>query len=193
MNFEKQKIETLENYKKALKEGLVDKKIIKILDVINQNPNYYTTSSCSGRISLDILGKRKKEHLWVFKSHKTITKEQLKKGIEFALKEKVNNLYLKVDSFILHVVCKDLNAANFLLNLTHKLGLKRTGIIQLDKKIIVEILGLDRLEFPLILNNNLIINLDYLQDITDLANKKLVRNWERLEILYLSLKQKLNY
>ena len=129
--------------------------------------------------------------MWIFKSHNTIKEEKIRSSIEFALNKKVDNLFLKVDSFILHVVCKDLKAANLLLETLHQLGLKRSGIIQLNKKIIIEIIGLDRLEFPLIIEKELIINLNKLEKIVDLANKKLLRNWERMYILYLALKDKL--
>ncbi|HIQ51128.1 MAG TPA: hypothetical protein EYH54_04110 [Nautiliaceae bacterium] len=191
MSFEEEKKKVLFEYKNALKKGLVDKKIVKILDLINRNPYYYTTSSCSGRISLDIEGNKKKEHFWIFKSHKIIKEKDLKKVLDFALEKNLNNLFLKVDSFILHVVCKNLDFAKKILNIAQNLGLKRSGIIQLDKKILVEILGLDRLEIPLLIDKDLVINLNVLDKVVFLVNKKLIRNWERLEIFYLSLKKEL--
>jgi len=43
------------------KKGSVDKKIIPLIDKINSKDEYYTTSSCSGRIMLMADGKTKKD------------------------------------------------------------------------------------------------------------------------------------
>ncbi len=51
-NFDEQKDKAMEGLRKALKEGKVDEDIIPLLEKINSLENYFTTSSCSGRISV---------------------------------------------------------------------------------------------------------------------------------------------
>ncbi len=51
MNFEKEKKDCLSKIDKS-KKGSIDKKIKELVDLINSLKDYYTTSSCSGRILL---------------------------------------------------------------------------------------------------------------------------------------------
>ncbi|MEO2154620.1 MAG: hypothetical protein ABGW69_02325 [Nanoarchaeota archaeon] len=184
-NYYKEK--ALREFDNAKKLRLIDKKILLLLEVINKKENYYTTSSCSGRITIDVEGKNKKEHLWLLKTHKTIKKEDLIKVFELINKNKkiISNAHLKVDSFILHIGCKSLDDAHLLLEACKKIGLKRTGIIQVYPRILIEILGLDRLSLPVFLENSFLINTkeESIEKVVDFANRKLIKNWERIELL----------
>ncbi|RLF92142.1 hypothetical protein DRN82_00495, partial [Thermococci archaeon] len=51
-NFERAKKEALMSLEIALRRGEVDEDIIPLLEKINSMENYFTTSSCSGRISV---------------------------------------------------------------------------------------------------------------------------------------------
>ena len=51
-NFKSEKMHILNEYQKSLNEGKIDSKVISILEIINSYPNFYSTSSCSGRILL---------------------------------------------------------------------------------------------------------------------------------------------
>ena len=55
MVFEQQKKTVLSKLDKS-KKGSIDKGILKLVNTINKNSNYYTTSTCSGRIILLELG-----------------------------------------------------------------------------------------------------------------------------------------
>jgi len=52
MSFEDYKKKAIISYTDAKREGLVDKDILRELDKFNKLKDYYTTSSCSGRILL---------------------------------------------------------------------------------------------------------------------------------------------
>ena len=72
MTFESNKKTILSKIDKS-KKGEIDKPIKKLIILINKSKNYYTTSSCSGRIVL--LAKKsgeKKGSKWLFSSHKKI-------------------------------------------------------------------------------------------------------------------------
>jgi len=58
-NFLKQKSDFLKKIDKS-KKKTIDKEIIPLIKSINKKPNYYTTSSCSGRIVVLKKGLQKK-------------------------------------------------------------------------------------------------------------------------------------
>ena len=62
--------------------GKWDKQIINFCKKINSKENYYTTSSCSGRIILMIDQEKKGENLFLFVSHDKIKFEDLKKELD---------------------------------------------------------------------------------------------------------------
>lgn len=56
------------------KKGSLDEKVVPLLTEINKNPNYYTTSSCSGRVYLWKGTGKKSETQWLKVSHDLIDK-----------------------------------------------------------------------------------------------------------------------
>jgi len=82
MGFDKEKKEFLSKKDKSRK-GSVDNKIKKLVNKINSLPDFYTTSSCSGRILILALPKSNKknkvQHLFV--SHRKIKFIQIEKII----------------------------------------------------------------------------------------------------------------
>ena len=79
MVFKKLKKDFLSKKDKS-KAGKIDKDIKKLVDMINSFSNYYTTSSCSGRIILLTIPKsgKKNEVKWLFTSHNKINFNDLK-------------------------------------------------------------------------------------------------------------------
>jgi len=71
-----------ENLKKResnkIKKEKLDVKIKPLIKTINEFDEYITTSSCSGRAGLLMLGKKKCENGFLFKTHKKIKKEAWK-------------------------------------------------------------------------------------------------------------------
>jgi tRNA wybutosine-synthesizing protein 3 len=186
-DFKYYKERALKEYKEARKFNLVDKEIIDLLELINSLDNYYTTSSCAGRVSIDLIkGEKKINHLWLFKTHSLFDfesfREVFRKIDEIKEKEFIKEAYLKFDNFIIHVGAKDLENAEKLLKIARDLGLKRSGIIQITPRVLLEIMGLDHLEFPIILNNKFLIDLNEksLKELYELIIKKMEKNWERM-------------
>lgn len=61
-------------------KGFIDEPILDLMHVINQHPEYYTTSSCSGRIAIYCEGLNEntgsgttKGGIWLYVSHDPIT------------------------------------------------------------------------------------------------------------------------
>lgn len=80
-NFENRKKDVLSKIDKS-SIGKWDEKISSLCDKINSLKNYYTTSSCSGRILLMIDQEKKGEGLFVFVSHDKISFKKLKEELE---------------------------------------------------------------------------------------------------------------
>lgn len=152
------------------KKGDIDQKIISLINAINKKPNYYTTSSCSGRVYLWRGSGKKNETQWLKVSHDLI-KEDFFQTKEFGL------IWLRLEDFILHVCCQDLDSANQFLNLTRKLY-KKSSILSISNKIIVEIRGSEFLEMPLYLDNQKLFSGD-LGWLTSLINQRLKRIWKK--------------
>jgi len=162
------------------KKAKIDERIKPLLDVINKHPNFYTTSSCSGRIVLLATNDfRKPYSKWLFVSHEKTSLTQLKEALKELPKETV---WLRQEPPILHVCCRTLEEAIKLVNTARSIGFKRSGIQSL-KKNAVEIASVETLEIPLTKNEKLVVTEDQLEFFLEKANKKLVQGWKRIKEL----------
>lgn len=164
MTFENQKKTFLKRLDKS-KKGSIDREIIPLINKINKNPDYYTTSSCSGRIVLITAGKKPAE--WIFTSHKQVAFRQIK---QINLEKK--DVWFKMEPFIIHVACRTLEHAQKILNKARAVGFKRSGI-QSIRKNIVEIISTEKIDAPIAEKGNLLIDDIYLKKLIKEANKKL--------------------
>lgn len=125
------------------KKGSLDVDIQPLLDSLNAQGVYTTTSSCSGRIVLlDVptIGDKKNAR-WVYVTHEEADAEKIADLVQHA----PSALWLLQESMIVHVRCTTLNDADRLLQLAQRCGLKRSGIFSL-KRFSVEIQGTERIE-----------------------------------------------
>ncbi len=159
--------------------GEWDKKIKKLCDKINKSSKYYTTSSCSGRILVMVDQEKKSKGLFKFVSHDLVKFNDFMK--EFNNLDKKLNLKFKSEPMILHVACKDLDAAKDLMKVAYEVGFKKTGLIALDKRIIVEINGSEKIEFPLTKSGDVLVSEDFLKIVLDKANNNLKKNWKKIK------------
>lgn len=162
-----------------------DEKIISLCNKINKSENYYTTSSCSGRIVLMINQNKKSHNLFLVISHELISFNWLKNNLK-----KIKNKFVKFkcEPPILHVVCRNLESASLLLEKAKKSGMKHSGIHHFGKSIILEINGDDRLEFPIFNKNKNLVDDNFLRLIARESNEKLKKSWKMIEKLENSLK-----
>jgi tRNA wybutosine-synthesizing protein 3 len=143
-----------------------DKHILELCETINKKDNYYTTSSCSGRILMLISSKLIAE----------INKIKDKRMI-----------YFKYDPCILHIACRNLEKAQNLLDTAKKAGWKRCGIITIGKRIILELNSTEKLEFPLLNKRELLVDDKFLKLVIEISNRNLKLSWDkisRLNILF---------
>ncbi|MFQ5531576.1 MAG: tRNA wybutosine-synthesizing 3 family protein [Candidatus Nanoarchaeia archaeon] len=210
--FKQRKQDTLNKLDKSSK-GHWDKKISKLCDKINIMDNYYTTSSCSGRIVIMVDGDKKSKNLFIKIYHDLLKFEDFKKDLgkitknipqstpnHPPLKVKTKNLKdnktvnksflikFKQEPCILHVACKDFKGAQRLYNKAKLAGWKKSGIIASGKRFVVELNSTERIEFPIVGEGKLLIGDDFLKAIVKKTNENLKKSWKKIEKLEKSLK-----
>lgn len=188
MSFGKEKKEFLTKKDKSRK-GSIDDKIKKLFNKINSLEDFYTTSSCSGRILLFTIPKsnKKNEVQYLFCSHKKIQYNDINKILKLNKIPK-DDVWFKVDPVILHVACKNINCAKKLLNVARDIGFRRSGVISIGKsKIILELISTEKIEAIVSKNGRLLIDEDYFKVLVKEGNKKLEKTWKKIEKLLNSL------
>lgn len=178
-NFELQKKKQLSR-RDLSNEGHIDKQIVSLVNKINKNPNYYTTSSCAGRIMLIIEKQKKEPNLFIYKTHNKVSLDEIKKNLKKITSKEL--IYLKQDSCILHVACKTIKDAQDLVTKAKLAGWKRSGIMTFDKRIICELISTEHLALP-IFKNKILVSDDYLKIVIKEANKKLKRVRKKIKKL----------
>ncbi len=160
--------------------GEFDSRIAELCNKINSETNYYTTSSCSGRIVLLKASEEKQPNAFLFRAHDKISFLKLKKALE---KIKYDGLVeFQQTSCILHVACMSLQDAQELVTKAKLAGWKRSGIMS-GKRFIVELHSTENMSFPIMNNRTILVDDNFLKLIIEIANNKLKRAWKKIEKL----------
>ena len=162
--------------------GKWDEKIISLCKKINSKENYYTTSSCSGRIILMIDQEKKGENLFFFVFHDKINLRELREQLNLALK-KNKTIKFKLEPAIIHIACKTFKDAEKLFEIGKNAGWKRLGIIGTRNGFTFELNSTEKLEFPIIKNKKILVDDDFLKIIVDEANGKMEIGWGKIRKL----------
>lgn len=184
MPFAKEKADFLLKKDKSRK-GSIDLKIKKLVEKINFSDNYFTTSSCAGRILLLTQPKsnKKNEVQYLFCSHSKINFS----NIEKILKNKKlpeDDVWFRVESAILHIACKDAESALKLLKIARDVGFRRSGIISLGKnRATIELVSTEKIDTIIAKKGKLIVDSAYLKILIDEGNNKLEKAWKKIEKL----------
>ena len=108
--FEEQKIKQLSRTDKS-NIGKIDGKIKDLCKKLNKKKQYYTTSSCAGRIVLLKAVNKKIKDAFLFRIHRKISFKELKKVLEDISKKYNEKVEFQQTSCILHVACESLEDA----------------------------------------------------------------------------------
>ena len=183
-NFSQRKKSILSKTDKSSK-GKWDKKIISLCDRINSLENYYTTSSCSGRIAIMIDQDKKESGLFLKVWHDLLRFEDFYKYLP---KEKVKlDLKFKQEPCILHVACRTLEDAVRLLDKAKLAGWKKSGILSFNERIIVELNGTEKLEFPIISKGKILVSDEFLKVVIEKSNSNLKKSWKKIDKLKIAV------
>ncbi|MBI1935643.1 hypothetical protein HYS31_04335 [Candidatus Woesearchaeota archaeon] len=181
--FAKEKSDFLSKKDKSRK-GSIDKGIIRLVSLINSKNDYYTTSSCAGRIVLlEMHSSKKYECHWILAKHEKVKFNEIFNALKNHKSK--NEVWLKQQPVILHVACMDIEASKMLLESAQKV-FKRSGIISIkENKVMLEVIGSEHLE-TLIKKGRIMPDEEYLKELVKRANynfgenRKKIGKFERL-------------
>jgi len=185
--FEEQKKKALER----LRIRGADEEVAGIIEKLNRLEDFYTTSSCSGRVALICIPEigAKREAEFIGKWHRAVTKEEVLAAIKAP---KQGEVWLLSQSPILHVSCRGLEKAKALLRIAIESGFKYSGIKAISKdngKVMMEIMSTERMDVPLGEDDMLFCGESYMGYIVSKANFMLTRGKGKLERFYYGLKK----
>ncbi|EPY51411.1 wybutosine biosynthesis protein Tyw3 [Schizosaccharomyces cryophilus OY26] len=161
--FDIQKEEILKGLASSLPDaspkGNPDSPIFPLLDVINSHPDWVTSSSCSGRISIYVQGltSRKGGGYWLFVSHEPCTDlpaplntESVEYGkLPESPSEGSREIQFSFEPMILHVQTRSLETAQHLQRVAMSCGFRETGIQGSTNKYIVAIRTSLKIDVPI--------------------------------------------
>jgi tRNA wybutosine-synthesizing protein 3 len=158
-----------------------DEQIKSLCEKINKSDDFYTTSSCSGRIIIMIDQDKKAPGLFEFVSHRLIELKDIVRGIP---KEQAKlDLKFKSEPPIIHIACRTLEGAESILRKAMNTGWKRSGIISMGKNIVVELISTEKIEFPLVKKGKVLVNDEFLEIVIERANNNLKKGWNKIKEL----------
>jgi len=168
-DFLEHKKNALKKLQKAKEENLADEDIIPILDLINNLDDYYTSSSCYGRIVLleiPTIGD-KKNAVFLGKWHRKINTSEILKAANNANK---GQLWVLAQSPIIHIGAKTNIAADKILKTAIACGFKNSGLKSIYKNIVLEVVSTERLDSPIGKDGKLFCDDEYLDLLVEIAN-----------------------
>ncbi|XP_049628499.1 tRNA wybutosine-synthesizing protein 3 homolog [Suncus etruscus] len=171
------------------RKGSLDEDVVELVQLLNEQERFFTTSSCSGRIVLLDGGangfeNQKQNCCWLLVTHKPCVKDNV---IE-ALKKVSGDAILKFEPFVLHVQCQELQDAQILHTVAIDSGFKNSGItVGKRGKIILAVRSTHGLEVPLSQKGKLLVSEDYIDFVLNIANQKMEENRKRIERFYTCL------
>lgn len=177
----------MENLETKICEGEVDEEILPIVNRINSNPDYFTTSSCAGRIALIEMPQLgdKENASFLGKWHRGVELKEVMAALSSATNNTI--IFLLAQSPIIHVRCRTTRSAVELRNIAVESGLKYSTLKSLTlnsddepQKIVVEILSSENIHVPIARSGRLYPNEDYLAFLVENANHALRRAQEKL-------------
>lgn len=165
-------------------KGSYDAPIVELIHFINTQTDFFTTSSCSGRIVL--FGDGNFIETW----HEQVDPHIVIEAIE---RSQANYIEFKMEPFVMHLEARTLEHAIEILARAQECGFRNSGISMgksTPRRIIVAIRGMHRLDIPIRVNgSNLFTDTFQVKEWTEIANERLNTNLERVHRLELRLKE----
>ena len=159
----------------AKTKNQIDEKIRPIVDIINRSDDYYTSSSCAGRIVLIELPQigDKIRAKFLGKWHRKIELREINTA---AKKADTGLIWLLAQSPILHIGVDTRKAADNLLKTAISCGFKNSGAKSIGRKIIIEICSTERLDAPLGKDGRFYCSEEHLNILVNIANEMIDRS-----------------
>ncbi|KAB1268669.1 tRNA wybutosine-synthesizing protein 3-like protein [Camelus dromedarius] len=168
------------------RKGSVDEDVVGLVQLLNGREQFFTTSSCAGRIILldgGINGfeVQKQNCCWLLVTHKPCVKDD----VMVALKKADGDAILKFEPLVLHVQCRQLQDAQLLHSVAMDSGFRNSGItVGKRGKTVLAVRSTHGLEVPLSQKGKLMVTEEYIDFLLKIANQKMEENKKRIERFY---------
>ncbi|GAB2244817.1 hypothetical protein Droror1_Dr00000310 [Drosera rotundifolia] len=166
-------------------KGTVDAQILPLLQTLNRHHSLFSTSSCSGRISLFAHSpKSPKSGSWVFLSHEEANPDEL---VTLLFESKWvggdSDLVFRFEPMIVAVECRNIGTARDLVAMAVGSGFRESGVTSVSGKgrVMVAIRCSIRMEVPLGRSDRILVSEEYVRYLVEGANTKMRENWRRME------------
>ncbi|MCM2326007.1 MAG: tRNA wybutosine-synthesizing 3 family protein [Candidatus Woesearchaeota archaeon] len=181
MNFNLEKKQAIEKigHDKS-KKGDIDIQILPLVNKINTDPDYYTTSSCAGRILLIVPGEKKNKTEWPYVSHDMVRFKELGSILADLPEE---TMWFRMEHPIIHISCRDMAAADRLLKAANDTGFRRSALLTFSNRIIAEIMIPEKMDVPISEKGVLLVSIGYVKYLIKHANRKLKESRKKLKKL----------
>ncbi len=164
--------------------GEIDAPIRDLCDVINSSEDYFTNSSCSGRITLIDDLEKKAPGVFLFRSHDRVEFDELKAGIiDAADKIKEGIVMFKQEPCLVVVSCRDKDKQWELFSEARNNGWKKSGILSVDRKLLLELMSSENISFPVIKDGEILVSDEMLRVVLEKANGNLEKGWGKIDNL----------
>ena len=199
-----------ESKRDASRAGAVDARAARTVRAVCESANYFTTSSCSGRISVfgdapvkrdDDAGadadagaeeRKAKGGLWAYVSHDPADAEEVLRAIAEAEAMDgdgggdggASTLTLRFEPFILSVEARDVERGAAFVKRARECGYRESGITACEKRVICAARCQIRMEAPVRVGGTRIVDDDGVRALVALANEKFEANARRMERFY---------
>lgn len=164
----------------------IDAPIVSVVSFINGSECFFTTSSCSGRITLinETGVKRKNSSQFVFVSHDYVRTSEAGEILNRVHTAK-GSVFLKLEPLILHIECKSLELALELLRVFKSQSeFKHTSIVSsMGPKTVLCIKAMPKLEIPIVFEGDVIVSEQLLIKYLAIANGRMSENFRAISKL----------
>jgi len=113
--------------------GVWDTAIIELLNYINEQPNFVTTSSCSGRLSLFCSNDKGKGGTWPYKTHEPTSSDVDQVWDAIQSDKHTGPLKLLFEPFLLHLEAATLEDGMEIVKVAKQSGLRESGLLVSDR------------------------------------------------------------
>ena len=166
------KEQALARLQEAIEEGEVDELALPVLERINAIEDFYTTSSCSGRIVvMEVPGVGAKQGACFLGSWADeVTRQEVSMALEEASR---GEIWLLAQPPIFHVAAALLDRAQALVSLARQSGFKQSSIKSVGDHVMVEIASTEEMDVPLGRDGVILCSDAYIELLVSIANELL--------------------
>ncbi|MCC6015970.1 MAG: hypothetical protein LM582_02895 [Desulfurococcaceae archaeon] len=183
----KRREEALKRFLEDIEIGYADRDIIDFIKLVFTKRNVFTTSSCSGRITIvDALYPWLRDESYiVFKKHEPVTVEEV---VSIVSSKPLHRFWLISSGPIIHFIAPGIEVACKVLSIAREAGFKHSGIISVSEEgVVIEVVSGTWTSFLLKDGEYVLVN--DLNKVVAIANEILIEGKKRLEKLFKMFKE----